>query len=361
MHHHKEGPRRTPQDLRDKLNKKRQHLDKEMEDLRRRISSAASEEGSWDEEDFDDESHFSREIQSEQLPSNFKEPNISPYEGITDPKYHLDAFNEIMKMKRFTDELLSQHHASRDYVVLRTSLVNIKQGETKSLKSYIQCFNTEVTKVGRLSKDDHKMAIAARVRPRSKLQNNMLKRELDDLEDFYERANRYIFVEDGHENLGVGKDEQPVKTRAEGSHKKRGFMYKDDRQDKKAKRELDPLPREYTHYTKLTHSREHVYLTNEHHVFFKRLPPLKRERARRDHNKYCRFHKDVRHLTEECKHFKVKIEGLIQRGYLGEYWKENQRPNEPRQRDDQEEASEVLGDICTFNRGLGVGSNTRKG
>uniref|UniRef100_A0A803QD01 Retrotransposon gag domain-containing protein n=1 Tax=Cannabis sativa TaxID=3483 RepID=A0A803QD01_CANSA len=172
-----------------------EEIDKEMEDLRRRIVSAASEEGSWDEDDFDDEPPFSRNIQSKQLPPNFKEPNILPYEGIADPKYHLDAFNEIMKMKRVTSKARCQ-----------CFVVTLRGTTYKWFK--------------RLSKDEHKMAIAVGVRPKSKLWNNMVKRELDDLEDFYERANRYILVEDGHENLGVGKSDQPKKMPAKELRKK---------------------------------------------------------------------------------------------------------------------------------------------
>uniref|UniRef100_A0A803PD14 Retrotransposon gag domain-containing protein n=1 Tax=Cannabis sativa TaxID=3483 RepID=A0A803PD14_CANSA len=121
------------------------------------------------------------------------------------------APGSITLWRQFSEEFVSQHRASRDYVIPRISLDNIKQGETESLNSYIQRVNAEAAKVGRLSKDDHKMTIVAAVRPKSKLWNNMLKRELDDLEDFYERANMYILVEDVHANLGVGKDEQPKK------------------------------------------------------------------------------------------------------------------------------------------------------
>ncbi|KAM6553965.1 hypothetical protein CsatB_014727 [Cannabis sativa] len=167
--------------------------------------------------------------------------------GVTYKWFKRLATGSITLWRQFNNEFLSQHRASQDYVVPRTSLANIKQGETESFKSYVQHFDAEATKVGRLSKDEHKMANLVGVRPRSKLWNNILKRKLDDLEDFYKRANRYILVEDGHKNLGAGKDERPRKGQAEGSHKKRGFKYKDDRQDKKAKRELEPLPLKYTH------------------------------------------------------------------------------------------------------------------
>ena len=50
----------------------------------------------------------------------------------------------------------------------------------------------ETTKVGSLTRGELKMAITSRVRPGSKLWDNMLKREVTDLDDFYERGQKYI-------------------------------------------------------------------------------------------------------------------------------------------------------------------------
>ena len=169
---------------------------------------------------------------------------MTPYEGSTDPKYHLDTFNDLMKLRGigsgarchcfavtlkgpaykwfkrlrpgsirswqpFSDEFLQQHHAVRDYTMPGTSLANVKQGENESLKSYIHKFNMEAAKVGSLTRQELKMTITAGVRPGSKLWDNMLKREVTDLDDFYERAQKYIRVEDGHENLKAGKGPPP--------------------------------------------------------------------------------------------------------------------------------------------------------
>ncbi|KAL0361443.1 UNVERIFIED_CONTAM: hypothetical protein Sradi_3828800 [Sesamum radiatum] len=40
---------------------------------------------------------------------------------------------------------------------------------------------------------------------------------------------------------------------------------------------------------------------------------------RPESDKFCLFHNDYGHTTEECKHLKNEIERLIQNGYLQEY------------------------------------------
>ncbi|KAK4385916.1 hypothetical protein Sango_2715600 [Sesamum angolense] len=46
---------------------------------------------------------------------------------------------------------------------------------------------------------------------------------------------------------------------------------------------------------------------------------MKHNPKRLKSDKYCRFHKDRGHNTEDCYHLKNEIEKLIQRGYLKEY------------------------------------------
>ena len=44
----------------------------------------------------------------------------------------------------------------------------------------------------------------------------------------------------------------------------------------------------------------------------------------RDKNKYCRFHKDYGHYTEDCRDLKEQIEELIQKGKLQKYVKKGE-------------------------------------
>ena len=59
----------------------------------------------------------------------------------------------------------------------------------------------------------------------------------------------------------------------------------------------------------------------------------------RDKKKYCRFHKDHGHYTEDCKDLKEQIEELIQKGKLQRFMK---RGELSRSRDDNKDKREAL-------------------
>ena len=51
--------------------------------------------------------------------------------------------------------------------------------------------------------------------------------------------------------------------------------------------------------------------------------PLSSSSRTRDLKKYCRFHKDHGHYTDECRDLKEQIEELIQRGKLQKFVKKD--------------------------------------
>ncbi|GAV58155.1 LOW QUALITY PROTEIN: hypothetical protein CFOL_v3_01689, partial [Cephalotus follicularis] len=60
--------------------------------------------------------------------------------------------------------------------------------------------------------------------------------------------------------------------------------------------------------------------------------PMKPLAEKRDTEKYCRYHRDHMHDTEECKHLKNQIEDLIHKGHLRKYVDRNSLGKEGAQR-----------------------------
>ncbi|KAL5574245.1 hypothetical protein UlMin_023842 [Ulmus minor] len=75
-----------------------------------------------------------------------------------------------------------------------------------------------------------------------------------------------------------------------------------------------------------------IYTENEHLGIFTIPPAIKTPVKRRDNTKYCRYHHDIGHITEECQVLKDEIERLIQKGQLRNYVRGNdQQPQQPAQ------------------------------
>ena len=70
-------------------------------------------------------------------------------------------------------------------------------------------------------------------------------------------------------------------------------------------------------------------------------------------NKYCKFHKDHGHNTEDCFQLKEQIADLIKRGYLRKFVSNRPRPGSPER--GYADNRSIAGDIQTIHGGFGLG------
>ena len=85
---------------------------------------------------------------------------------------------------------------------------------------------------------------------------------------------------------------------------------------------------------------------------------MKLNPAKRDNTRYCEFHRDYGHRTDDCIQLKKEIEYLIRRGYLrrfiapeGQAQAQAQSlPPPPRQAATQHQ--QPLGEICVISGGF---------
>ncbi|KAM6563080.1 hypothetical protein CsatB_023078 [Cannabis sativa] len=92
------------------------------------------------------------------------------------------------------------------------------------------------------------------------------------------------------------------------SSSKRKDSSKEPSKDKKKQKKHDKHVPVYTIYTELNQTRENIYLVHEQKVAFDKSQPMKHARNKQDPNRYCKFHKDIGHTTDECCQLKDEIE-----------------------------------------------------
>ncbi|PON80612.1 hypothetical protein PanWU01x14_001680 [Parasponia andersonii] len=72
----------------------------------------------------------------------------------------------------------------------------------------------------------------------------------------------------------------------------------------------------FNNYTELNAPIDHIYVVTNQQKRYRQPELMKRERVRCDPNKFCQYHNDIGHDTNNCFALKDEIERLIKEGRL---------------------------------------------
>ncbi|XP_052203187.1 uncharacterized protein LOC127808657 [Diospyros lotus] len=240
-------------------------------------------------------------------------PAIKPYAGTTDPMDHLDLFTSHMMVQDASDAMWCRvflatleghawawysnlaHHSIVSFAQLRSSflahfaplrrhrrstmaLVSMKQNQGEPLKDFVSRFNMEALSIENF---DHNVAMVA-----------------------FQNALR-----PGPFAQSLAKTPPSAFTDILGRATKRS----DDRREKHRPRW------DSAGFTPLNAPRAEILATIEGKDYLKKPRPMKAPSDKRNRSKYCRFHRDHGHDTEECHQLKEEIQELINRGFLRSY------------------------------------------
>ncbi|KAL8115421.1 hypothetical protein AgCh_022058 [Apium graveolens] len=184
---------------------------------------------------------------------------------------------------------------------------------------------------------------------------SLVKRPPESMLQLQDRAGKYIKVEESMRKTVVSNEP------AGGKKRKTDLEYIEKDKYPRTEQNNDSTPKKgepgqkFTEYAKLNAPKSQILMEIEKDRDIHWPKPLKEDPTKLDKSKYCRFHKDVGHDTDECRQLKDEIEFLIRKGRLNKYtgdggdMSNNVRKNfddRRRDRDDQGRNSQP--------RGLGV-------
>nr|XP_023907630.1 uncharacterized protein LOC112019334 [Quercus suber] len=229
-------------------------------------------------------------------------------------------------------------------------LLTVRQGEKETLRSYIQRFTRETLEVDEADDMVQLTTFKAGLRSRD-LVSSLSKNPPKTMAEMLLKAQKYMKAEDA---LAAIKDEDRPGDKGRKEDDRKG--QKRDRPERRisdgVKRKDDKNPR-----------------TIKDEYYLKWARPLHSSPKIRDKSKYCRFHKDHNHYTEDCRDLKEQIEELIRRGKLqkfvkkGEHSKfreENKRQQGSSSRNDGRQSQppqNVVGEIQTIAGGPTTGGS----
>ena len=294
----------------------------------------------------------------------------------------------ISSFTKLSIAFVSHFIKARTYRKSSYHLLTIKQSSQESLRSYVQRFNAESLKVDILYEKFAITAFIARLGVQSKdLMFSISKNPEASMAEVLAKIEKYINGEEAllskqrssstqkEKSRGDKKRERSPKTQA---HRDRSPRRNRENRERSPKRRgnirdrLGPpqpeLQQQYSprQYTPLTTSGSQVLREVQHEKFLRWPSQIKSDPVKRDNTKYCEFHRDHRHRTDDCIQLRKEIEYLIRHGHLRCYvaseGQEQVQPPPPRQPTPAQHQP-PLGEIHVISGGFaggGESSSARK-
>ncbi|GFY93718.1 hypothetical protein Acr_09g0001640 [Actinidia rufa] len=270
---------------------------------------------------------FTRRVLRAQISSKFKLPTqLGIYEGKTDPMDHLNSYKSLMLLQGCSDEIMCKafsRHFERTCQIMKnvSHLFTVHQKETESLKDFVKRFNQAILEVEDPSDKVIIMAMMEGLRP-GPLFDSLSKNVPETLSALQSKADKYIAAEELAEakQRRRGKDDHK---RKEPDTRRNDYReetrYKRPHRDPKRsnnRRPRTPPCRPNFILPPLNAPVAQVLSKIKHEEFVKWPEKIMTDPQKRNRNKYCEFHRDHGHNTEDCFQLKEQIADLIKRGYL---------------------------------------------
>nr|XP_023928486.1 uncharacterized protein LOC112039815 [Quercus suber] len=266
------------------------------------------------------------------VPSKFRLPQLELFDGLKDPQDHLNTFKTTLGLQQPPDEILCRSFpttlkkvAKEWFTKLPTSsidnfeqlsnaflrhfiggqrpkrttdhLLTIRQGEKETLRSYMKRFTRETLEVDDADNKVQLTTFKAGLRSRE-LVSSLAKNPPKTMAEMLLKAQKYMNAEDALTAIRDG-GRPGDKERKDDDRRGQKKEHLNRRTNDGVRRKDDKGPQAIK-FTPLIMPVDKILtqIKDEHYLKWPR--PLHSSPNVRDKNKYCRFHKDHGHYTEDC-------------------------------------------------------------
>ncbi|GLU18330.1 hypothetical protein SLE2022_346360 [Rubroshorea leprosula] len=309
-------------------------------------------------------------ITLEPYPAGFRIPQLETYDGMKDPDDHLHAFYSCMQAQNASDALMCKifpstlrgnartlyyslpprsissytemasafaiKFSSRRLIRKTTSeLMRVKQREGESLKNYMSRFNDAVLEVNSFNQAVGITAVISGL-SHERFRDSLLKHPATTFSEVNERSLKFITAEE----YALSQNPTPLKNqhpdwRDENPNRKRmkttqnrGPMPTSTPRFRRPNSAppQQPAGKAPVTWTPFNLPRSQIFMQIKNKMDLRRPDPMRTTAATKDHTRYCDFHQDHSHTTEQCNSLRSELESLAQKGMLNEYIQKAEQP-----------------------------------
>ncbi|XP_024033009.1 uncharacterized protein LOC112095378 [Morus notabilis] len=291
-----------------------------------------------------------------------------------------------LKLGRAEGRIFPPIHRVKNFFPPKQNLTTIYQKPNESLREWLARYGEAVTATMDITDREALMGVLSSMKKITLFKRELNQKPPSSYREFLARAQGYINVEEADANdpehrTNKNKGTEQGSTLAKQDGKKRRGGRNGDKQPavmmsaleaKKPRQEDTRKPRlfqKYDSYHELTIGVKEVFNQVGRGNLLRRPEPMKSDPSQRNQKKFCRFHGDVGHQTNDCADLKDEIERVIREGRLQEFRAEP-RPrndgrrgqNDGRHREDNQrsEDREPVGVIRTVLSGPYIGGDSRR-
>ncbi|XP_057958739.1 uncharacterized protein LOC131151515 [Malania oleifera] len=233
------------------------------------------------------------------------------------------------------------------------------QGEQETLKKFMHYFNTATLEIRNLDMGVALVALTTTLQPGSFLYS-LGKKSPVNMGELMARTQKYINLEEMMDTRG-----SRIEQKRKNSSRERGESYRSAKRHKISALHASPnirgQPSKFSTYTSLKVSRSKLLMQIRKKDYVSWPEPIRTPLHKQNMSKFCAFHRDHGHDTEECIQLKKEIETLIRKGYLSKFIKKEDPQREPleqRRPSAKKKKEQVIGEIAVIFKGSASGGDS---
>ncbi|GKV35459.1 hypothetical protein SLEP1_g43722 [Rubroshorea leprosula] len=280
----------------------------------------------------------------EPYPAGFRIPQLETYDGTKDPNDHLHAFYSCMQAHNASDALMCKIFPSTLRGNARTWYYSLPLRSINSYKEMAYAFATKFSSrrfndaVLEINSFDQAVGITAVISSLSheRFRDSLLKHPANTFSEVNDRSLKFITAEEHalSQNLTPIKsqhpdwrDENPNRKRMKTTQNRGPMSTSTPRFGRSnSAPPQQPAGKPPVNWTPFILSRSQIFMQIKNKMDLRRPGPMRTTAATRDHTRYCDFHQDHGHTTEQCNSLRSELESLAQKGMLNEYIQRVEQP-----------------------------------